>query len=145
MRLLRGVLIQKPHLAMIYVVNETEGFVKDSILSHPEPSHCRLYHCNCFSKINFDIVLTSSVLKFYAWNIICISCSTFSLIYYSLTYLHCTKICLLSKWTTFIFQERLELPYCRCCHVSTWMWLVQLLNASLCVSTAVEFNLLNFL
>ena len=58
--------LSKPQLAIVYVVVETEGFVKYPILSYPELSHCSLYHYNRFSTINFDIVLTSSVLKFYA-------------------------------------------------------------------------------
>jgi len=136
--------IPTSQLAIVYVVIETEGFI--NILSYPELSHCSLYHYNCFSTINFHIGFTSSVLKFYAWNITCISCSPFSLIYYYLlTYLHCSKIHLLSKRTTFIYQERLELSYCRWCHVSTRMWIVHLWNAWLFVSTAVESNLLNLL
>jgi hypothetical protein len=120
-------------------------FHKYPILSYPELSYCSLYHYNCFSTINFDIALTSSVLKFYAWNITYISCSLFSLIYYYFIAAHCSKIRLLSKWTTFIYQERLELSYCRCCHVSPRIRKVQLWNVWLCVLTTVESNLLNLL
>jgi hypothetical protein len=67
------------------------------------------------------------------------------LIFINILLFHCHKIRLLSKWTTLIYQERLELSYCRCCHVSARIQKVQMWNVWLCVSTAVESNLLNLL